>query len=85
MSIRNRLFIQNQLFKKPNTVLSCNILEVKPKAVYGEQTVINGATQDGNNAKSTEGPMDKVSTMLPTVWFGAQSGRSVHRSIEKLF
>ncbi|CAB4009020.1 C-Jun-amino-terminal kinase-interacting 3 [Paramuricea clavata] len=49
-------------------------LEVKPKAVCGDQVVTNGATQDGNNTKLAEGPMDKVSTMLPTVWFGAQSG-----------
>ncbi len=53
---------------------SSNILEVKPKAVCGDQVMANGVTQDGGNTKLAEGPMDKVTTMLPTVWFGAQSG-----------
>ena len=57
-------------------ILPFHIIEVKPKAVCGDQVVANGGSQDGdNNKKMVEGPMDKVSTMLPTVWFGAQSGR----------
>ncbi|XP_028409298.1 JNK-interacting protein 3-like isoform X2 [Dendronephthya gigantea] len=65
-------------FNKTNDSLSTSDLidplEVKPKAVCGDQAVVNGATQDGSTTKIAEGPMDKVSTMLPTVWFGAQSG-----------
>lgn len=38
--------------------------------------MVNGVTPD--NTKLEEGPMDKVTTMLPTVWFGAQSGRLDH-------
>lgn len=66
-------------------IFSFNILEVKPKAVCGDQVVANGAIQDGNNTKLAEGPMDKVSTMLPTVWFGAQSGRWVYHNMKKYY
>jgi hypothetical protein len=69
-SIAKYIFLINKLFFPIKFAI-----EVKPKAVRGDQVVTNGTNQDGSNVKLAEGPMDKVTTMLPTVWFGAQSGR----------
>ncbi|XP_046853151.1 JNK-interacting protein 3-like isoform X2 [Xenia sp. Carnegie-2017] len=44
-------------------------LDIKPRAVREDS-----GTPSGNGAKSNEESVDQVTTMLATVWFGAQSG-----------
>ena len=53
------------------------VSDVKAKPVHDDQSLTNGCSQPSDVKDKTlqEGPMDKVTTMFPTVWFGAQSGR----------
>lgn len=43
--------------------------DIKPRAVREDS-----GTPSGNGTKSNEESVDQVTTMLATVWFGAQSG-----------
>lgn len=55
------------------------ISDVKPKPVHSDQGASNGSSQafDVDSKMSSEEPVATVTTMLSTVWFGAQSGRFV--------